>query len=111
MASKFVNAIIGHLVVLPNGSHHFRLSRALKEAQNKNIPTAAIVGAASLASARYADTVISAQTHPGIGVGIVSLEAVVYALSQVLRMKYQERYHGSEQAVSKYVKQIQSVAD
>jgi DNA-binding MurR/RpiR family transcriptional regulator len=87
------------------------ISRALKEAQNKNIPTAAIVGAASLASARYADTVISAQTHPGIGVGIVSLEAVVYALSQVLRMKYQERYHGSEQAVSKYVKQIQSVAD
>ena len=84
------------------------IARALKEAQLKDIPTAAIVGAASLASARYADTVISAQTQPGIGVGIVSLEAVVFALSQVLRWKYEERYKGSKQAVKKFVNQIQS---
>lgn len=84
------------------------IARALKEAQLKNIPTAAIVGAASLASARFADITLSAQAHPGIGIGIVSLEAVVYALSQVLRWRFADRYTGSEQAVTKYVKQIQS---
>jgi DNA-binding MurR/RpiR family transcriptional regulator len=84
------------------------IARALKEAQLKNIPTAAIVGAASLASARFADITLSAQAHPGIGIGIVSLEAVVYALSQVLRWRFADRYTGSEQAVIKYVKQIQS---
>ncbi len=84
------------------------IARALKEAQLKNIPTAAIVGAASLASARFANITLSAQAHPGIGIGIVSLEAVVYALSQVLRWRFADRYTGSEQAVTKYVKQIQS---
>lgn len=84
------------------------IARALKEAQQKNIPTAAIVGAASLASARFADITLSAQAQPGIGIGIVSLEAVVYALSQVLRWRFADRYTGSEQAVTKYVKQIQS---
>jgi DNA-binding MurR/RpiR family transcriptional regulator len=84
------------------------IARALKEAQLKNIPTAAIVGAASLASARFADITLSAQAHPGIGIGIVSLEAVVYALSQVLRWRFADRYTGSEQAVTKYVNQIQS---
>jgi DNA-binding MurR/RpiR family transcriptional regulator len=84
------------------------IARALKEAQLKNIPTAAIVGAASLASARFADITLSAQAHPGIGIGIVSLEAVVYALSQILRWRFADRYTGSEQAVTKYVKQIQS---
>jgi DNA-binding MurR/RpiR family transcriptional regulator len=84
------------------------IARALKEAQLKNISTAAIVGAASLASARFADITLSAQAHPGIGIGIVSLEAVVYALSQVLRWRFADRYSGSEQAVTKYVKQIQS---
>jgi DNA-binding MurR/RpiR family transcriptional regulator len=84
------------------------IARALKEAQLLNIPTAAIVGAASLASARFADITLSAQAHPGIGIGIVSLEAVVYALSQVLRWRFADRYTGSEQAVTKFVKQIQS---
>ena len=84
------------------------IARALKEAQQKNIPTAAIVGAASLASARFADITLSAQAQPGIGIGIVSLEAVVYALSQVLRWRFADRYTGSEQAVTKFVKQIQS---
>jgi len=84
------------------------IARALKEAQQKNIPTAAIVGAASLASARFADITLSAQANPGIGIGIVSLESVVYALSQVLRWRFADRYTGSEQAVNNYVKQIQS---
>ena len=82
-------------------------ARALEEAQNKGIPTAAIVGSASLASARFADHVLAAQSHPSIGVGIVSLEAIVYALSQVLRWRFADRFAGTEQAISNLSDRIQ----
>jgi DNA-binding MurR/RpiR family transcriptional regulator len=76
------------------------IARALEEAQKRNIPTAAIVGSASLASARYADTVVAAQAHPSTGVGIVAVETVVYALAQVLRWRFADRFAGTEQAIS-----------
>jgi hypothetical protein len=69
------------------------------EAQSRGIPTAAIIGSESLASARFADTVIAARSHPSLGVGIVSLEAIVYALAQVLRWRYADRFSGTEQAI------------
>lgn len=83
------------------------IARALGEAQAKNIPTAAIVGASSLASARSADIVLAAQAHPSLGVGIVSIEAIVYALSQVLRWRFKERFAGTEQAIAKLSARIQ----
>ena len=76
------------------------IARAMNEAQIKGIPTAAIVGSASLASARYANTVLSAQAHPSTGIGIVSIEAIVYALSQVLHWRFADRFTGTEQAIS-----------
>jgi DNA-binding MurR/RpiR family transcriptional regulator len=83
------------------------IARALGEAQLKGIPTAALVGSASMASARFADTVLAAQAHPSIGVGIVSLEAIVYALAQVLRWRYADRFAGTEQAISELSERIQ----
>lgn len=83
------------------------IARALAEAKAKDIPTAAIVGAASLASARAADIVLAAQAHPSFGVGIVSLEAVVYALAQVLRWRYRERFEGTEQDIAELSFRIQ----
>lgn len=83
------------------------IARALAEAKAKAIPTAAIVGAASLASARAADIVLAAQAHPSFGVGIVSLEAVVYALAQVLRWRYRERFEGTEQDIAELSYRIQ----
>lgn len=76
------------------------IARALGEAQAKGIPTAAIVGSSSLASARSADIVLAAQAHPSLGVGIVSIEAIVYALAQVLGWRYAENFAGTEQAIS-----------
>ncbi|MBN2550714.1 MAG: MurR/RpiR family transcriptional regulator [Anaerolineales bacterium] len=83
------------------------IARALGEAQANGIPTAAIIASASLASARYADTVLAAQAHPSIGVGIVSLEAIVYALAQVMRWRFADRFAGTEQAISALVDRIQ----
>jgi len=86
-------------------------ARALEEAQKKGIPTAAIVGSASLASARFADHVLAAQSHPSIGVGIVSIEAIVYALSQVLRWRFADRFAGTEQAIMELSEYIQMPFD
>ncbi|MBN1148480.1 MAG: MurR/RpiR family transcriptional regulator [Anaerolineales bacterium] len=83
------------------------IARALGEAQKRKIPTAAIIGSASLASARFADTVLAAQAHPSIGVGIVSIEAIVYALAQVLHWRFADRFAGTEQAISELLGLIQ----
>ena len=83
------------------------IARALEEAQRKGIPTAAIVGSASLASARFADYVLAAQAHPSLGVGIVSIEAIIYALSQVLRWRFAERFAGTEQSIADLSDRIQ----
>lgn len=87
------------------------IARAMGEAQARGIPTAAIVGAASLASARFADVVLSAQAHPSIGVRIVSVEAIVYALAQVLRWRFAERFAGTEQEISALSERIQQPID
>lgn len=83
------------------------IARAMREAQNNGIVTAAIVGSASLASARFADTVLSAQAHPSVGVGIVSIESIVYALAQVLRWRFADRFAGTEQAIVNLSERIQ----
>lgn len=83
------------------------IAQAMGEAQAKGIPTAAIVASASLASARFADHVLSAQSHPSTGVGIVLIEAIVYSLSQVLRWRFAERFAGTEQAIMELSERIQ----
>lgn len=83
------------------------ISRSLEEAQKKGIPTAAIVGSASLAAARFADYVLAAQSHPYVGVGIVAIEAIVYALSQVLRWRFADHYAGTEQSIMELTERIQ----
>jgi DNA-binding MurR/RpiR family transcriptional regulator len=83
------------------------IARAMGEAQTKGISTAAIVASASLASARFADTVLAAQAHPSIGVGIVSVETIVHALAQVLRWRFADRFAGTEQAISELSARIQ----
>ena len=87
------------------------IARALGEARESGIPTAAIVGSASLASARFADVVLASQSHPSIGVGIVSLEAIVHALAQVLRWRFADRFAGTEQAIAELTSRIQRAID
>jgi DNA-binding MurR/RpiR family transcriptional regulator len=83
------------------------IARAMGEAQLKGIPTASIVAAASLPSARYANTVLAGQSHPSIGVGIIAVETMVYAISQVLRWRFADRFAGTEQAIADLTEKIQ----
>jgi len=87
------------------------IAHALEEARTRRIPTAAIVSSASLQSARFADVVLAAQAHPFIGVGIVSIEAIVYALAQVLHWRFADRFAGTEQAISELSERIRQSLD
>jgi DNA-binding MurR/RpiR family transcriptional regulator len=83
------------------------IAGALEEARKKGQPTAAILGAASLASARAAEVVLAARAHPSLGVGIVSIEAIIYALAQALRWRFADRFAGAEQAIAELSDKIQ----
>jgi DNA-binding MurR/RpiR family transcriptional regulator len=84
------------------------IARALEQAHSRGIPTAAILGAASLASARSADVVLVAQPHPSTEVGIVTVNAVVYSLARALRWRFRERFSGAQQAIEELSAMIQS---
>jgi len=111
--ARTVNSANAHdlLLALEIAGQSPYIARAMGEAQTKGIPTAAIVASASLASARYADYVLTAQSHPSMGVGIVLLEAIVYALSQVLHHRFSDHFVGTEQAISTLSQRIQQPFD
>jgi DNA-binding MurR/RpiR family transcriptional regulator len=87
------------------------IAGALEAARQKGLPTAAILGAASLESARAADVVLAARSNPSLGVGIISIESIIYALSQALRWRFADRFAGAEQAIKKLVTNIQRTND
>lgn len=87
------------------------IAPALCEARSRGIPTAAIVGAASLASTRCADIVIAAAAHSSIGIGTVSLEAIIYTFAKLLRWRFADRFAGTEQAISEISNRLQQPLD
>jgi DNA-binding MurR/RpiR family transcriptional regulator len=87
------------------------IAGALEAARKKGLPTAAILGAASLDSARAADVVLAARSNPSLGVGIISIESIIYALSQALRWRFAERFAGAEQAIVELSANIQRSND
>lgn len=76
------------------------IAPALREARGKGITTAAIVGSPSLASARSATIVLAARANPDLGIAIVNIEAIIYALVKSLRQEYTSRFSGAEQAIA-----------
>jgi DNA-binding MurR/RpiR family transcriptional regulator len=87
------------------------IARALDEAQSKGIPTAAIVGTAALPSARAADVVLAARARPSVGIGVVVVGAVIYALDETLRWHFAERFAGAEQSINQLSDRIQQPQD
>lgn len=83
------------------------IATALAEAQTRAIPTAAIVGTASLPSARAADVVLEAQARPAVGIGMVVIGAIIHALVETLRWRYAGRFAGAEQAIHDISRRIQ----
>lgn len=95
------------LLAVDIAGHTPYLANALRELKERGIPTAAIVGAASLPSARAVDVVIAAQSHLSIASGMVIVNALVYVLAETLRWRFTERFAGAEQAINELSSLIQ----
>lgn len=87
------------------------IASTLEKARQRAIPTAAIVGAASLASARAADVVLAARAQTSLGVGIVTVEAIIYTLAEALRWRFADRFAGAEQAIAELSVDIHQTYD
>ncbi len=87
------------------------ISRSLAEAKARNIPTAAIVGAASLPTARSASVVLAASEHPSPTSGMIVISAIIYILVEALHWSFSQRFSGAEQAINELANRIQEVED
>src|SRR5512136_2348016 len=83
------------------------ISRSMAEAKARNIPTAAIVGAASLPTARSANVVLAASEHPSPTSGMIVISAIVYILVEALHWSFSQRFSGAEQAIADLANRIQ----
>jgi DNA-binding MurR/RpiR family transcriptional regulator len=87
------------------------IARSLAEAKARNIPTAAIVGAASLPTARAANVVLAASEHPSSTSGMIVISAIIYILVEALHWSFSQRFSGSEQAIANLASRIQESED
>jgi DNA-binding MurR/RpiR family transcriptional regulator len=83
------------------------LPRALGEAGEIGLSTAAIVGTASHESAIKADVAIAAQNQDVIGLSVVMVDVIVYALAAALKWTYQERFSGVDKYIEEMFERIQ----
>lgn len=87
------------------------IARSLAEAKARNIPTAAIVGAASLPTARSANVVLAASEHPSPTSGMIVISAIIYILVEALHWSFSQRFSGAEQAIADLANRIQEAED
>jgi DNA-binding MurR/RpiR family transcriptional regulator len=87
------------------------IARSLAEAKVRNIPTAAIVGAASLPTARSASVVLAASENPSPTSGMIVISAIIYILVEALHWSFSQRFSGAEQAIAELANRIQEAED
>jgi DNA-binding MurR/RpiR family transcriptional regulator len=87
------------------------IGRSLAEAKARKIPTAAIVGAASLPTARSASVVLAASEHPSSTSGMIVISAIIYILVEALHWSFSQRFSGAEQAIADLATRIQEPED
>ena len=87
------------------------IARSLAEAKARGIPTAAIVGAASLPTARAANVVLAASEHPSPTSGMIVISAIIYTLVEALHWSFGQRFSGAEQAIADLASRLQEAED
>jgi DNA-binding MurR/RpiR family transcriptional regulator len=87
------------------------IARSLAEAKVRKIPTAAIVGAASLPTARAANVVLTASEHPSSTSGMIVISSIIYILVEALHWSFSQRFSGAEQAIADLASRIQEPED
>jgi len=94
------------LLSIDVAGHTPYLASALAEAHQKGIPSAAIVGTASLASGRAADVVLAAHSQSSDTSGVVIISALIHVLVRLLRWRFADRFAGAEQAIQDLYRSI-----
>lgn len=94
------------LAIEVTGDLHY-LGRALQAAREREIPTAAIVGAPAHTSAQVADIVLAARAHPSLEVRMITVDAIVYVLAQAIHWQFSDRFSGAQQTIAKLATFIQ----
>lgn len=82
------------------------ISRALNEAKNSGIHTAAIVGAPSHPTANEADLVLAAHHQPEISMAVIVVDVVIFSLAEALKWRYEERFAGADTAIETVFERI-----
>jgi DNA-binding MurR/RpiR family transcriptional regulator len=82
------------------------ISRALIEARNARIHTAAVVGAPSHPTANEADLVLAAHHQPEISMAVIVVDVVVFSLAEALKWRYTDRFVGADSAIETVFERI-----
>ncbi len=85
------------------------IANAIQESRERGLSTAAIVGTASLPSARAAGIVLTAQSYSSTVSGMVVVDALVCVFGEALRWRYPERFAGSDQAIDEIYGRLQQI--
>jgi DNA-binding MurR/RpiR family transcriptional regulator len=83
------------------------LGPALREARAKGITTAVIASSPSLKSALSATIVLAARANTDVGIGIINIEALIFALEKAVQHRYPERFSGAGTAIAELSKSLQ----
>ncbi len=83
------------------------IARALEEAASAGIATAAIVGAASHQSAAAVEVSLAAQNQADLGLAVIVVDVVAYALAEALRWEFRDRFDGADEAIGALFERIQ----
>ncbi len=82
------------------------IARTLVEAGKRDIATASIVGSAAIETTRMTDLVLATQAQPLPEIGMMLVNAVVYALGQALRWQYPNRFRETDQSIRELAARI-----
>ncbi len=107
LARAVASARKGDLVLAVEvGEETHYVARALATAQAAGVRTAAIVAAPSSPAARHADLVLAAYASPKPGVGQILVQAIIYALAQMLRQARPGLFGPAEERVAEMARKL-----
>jgi DNA-binding MurR/RpiR family transcriptional regulator len=95
------------LLAIETGAEASQTAEALRAARQGGIPTAAILGAASLPAAQAAETVLFAQAQPSIETSAMLLNAIAYVIGQSLRWQFPQRFQHADEDISELAARLQ----
>jgi DNA-binding MurR/RpiR family transcriptional regulator len=84
------------------------IAQALREARAAGYKTVSLAGAASLDTARVAELVIAAQAQPSVELGVMLINAMIFAIGRALQWTNPDRYRNAASRIQSISKKLQN---